>query len=129
MDKFRVLIVDDEDDFRETLSLRLRNRKFIVDDAQGGEKALDLLSNQDFDVIILDVLMPGMSGLACLQEIKKMKPLVEVILLTGHEEVESGIEGMRMGAFEYLEKPVPLDELIEKMELAYEKKIMHGRLD
>jgi len=122
MDKFRVLIVDDEDDFRETLSLRLRNRKFIVDEAQSGEKALELLSNQDFDIIILDVLMPGMGGLACLQEIKKMKPLVEVILLTGHEDVESGIEGMRMGAFEYLEKPVPLDELIEKMELAYEKK-------
>ncbi|MGA3118529.1 MAG: response regulator [Syntrophobacteraceae bacterium] len=122
MDKFRVLIVDDEDDFRETLSLRLRNRKFIVDEAQSGEKALELLSNQDFDIIILDVLMPGMGGLACLQEIKKMKPLVEVILLTGDEEVESGIEGMRMGAFEYLEKPVPLDELIEKMELAYEKK-------
>jgi len=122
MDKFRVLIVDDEDDFRETLSLRLRNRKFIVDEAQSGEKALELLSNQDFDIIILDVLMPGMGGLACLQEIKKMKPLVEVILLTGDEEVESGIEGMRMGAFEYLEKPVPLDELIETMELAYEKK-------
>jgi two-component system, OmpR family, response regulator len=128
MDKFRVLIVDDEDDFRETLSLRLRNRKFIVDVAQSGEKALELLSNQDFDVIILDVLMPGMDGLACLKEIKKMKPLVEVILLTGREEVESGIEGMRMGAFEYLEKPLPLDELLEKMELAYERKIMHLKL-
>ena len=120
--KFRVLLVDDEDDFRETLLVRLKNRGFEVTGASSGRKALDVLQGQDFDVIVLDVLMPEMDGLDCLKQIRQIKPTVGVILLTGHASVQSGIEGLHMGALEYLTKPVPLDELLEKLELAYERK-------
>lgn len=127
MQKFRVLVVDDEDDFRETLIVRLRNRGLVVDGAPSGEKALEFLENQDVDVVVLDVRMAGIDGIECLKRIKKSKPQVEVVLLTAHATVKSGIEGMHSGAFEYVMKPVPLDELLEKMELAYERKRMHEK--
>jgi two-component system, OmpR family, response regulator len=123
MDKFRVLVVDDEDDFRDALKGRLQMRRFSVKGARDGEKALELLRNQDFDVVILDIMMPKMSGLECLKEIKKTKPLVEVILLTAHDSVQAGVEGMQLGAFDHVMKPVPMEELLEKMELAYERKV------
>ena len=126
MDEFRVLLVDDEDDFRETLQKRLRNRKLQVEGAENGYKALEILQTQDFDVIVLDVKMPGMDGIETLKEIKIKKPDVEVIMLTGHASVESGIQGMQLGAFDYVMKPVPLDELLDKMRQAYERKAMRA---
>jgi two-component system OmpR family response regulator len=126
MDEFRVLLVDDEDDFRETLQKRLRNRKLLVEGAENGYKALEILQAQDFDVIVLDVKMPGMDGIETLKEIKIKKPDVEVIMLTGHASVESGIQGMQLGAFDYVMKPVPLDELLDKMRQAYERKAMRA---
>jgi DNA-binding NtrC family response regulator len=122
MNKIRVLIVDDEDDFRETLVNRLQNRGFVVDGVPTGEKALEWLAHQDCDIVVLDMLMPGMHGVECLKQIKKVKPRVEVILLTGHGTVQLGIMSLKMGAFDYVMKPAPLDELIEKIELAFEKK-------
>jgi DNA-binding NtrC family response regulator len=124
MDEFRVLLVDDEDDFRETLQKRLRNRKLQVEVAENGYKALEILQTQDFDVVILDVKMPGLDGIETLKEIKMKKPEVEVIMLTGHASIESGIQGMQLGAFDYVMKPVPLDELLDKMRQAYERKSM-----
>jgi two-component system, OmpR family, response regulator len=126
MDEFRVLLVDDEEDFRETLQKRLRNRKLQVDTAENGYKALELLQTKDFDVIVLDVKMPGLDGIDTLKEIKIKKPDVEVIMLTGHASVESGIQGMQLGAFDYVMKPVPLDELLDKMRQAYERKTMRA---
>ena len=126
MDEFRVLLVDDEEDFRETLQKRLRNRKLLVEGAENGYKALELLQAQDFDVVVLDVKMPGMDGIETLKEIKIKKPDVEVIMLTGHASVESGIQGMQLGAFDYVMKPVPLDELLDKMRQAYERKAMRA---
>jgi two-component system OmpR family response regulator len=126
MDEFRVLLVDDEEDFRETLQKRLRNRKLQVDTAENGYKALELLQAKDFDVIVLDVKMPGLDGIDTLKEIKIKKPDVEVIMLTGHASVESGIQGMQLGAFDYVMKPVPLDELLDKMRQAYERKTMRA---
>jgi two-component system OmpR family response regulator len=126
MDEFRVLLVDDEDDFRETLQKRLRNRKLQVEGAENGYKALELLQAQDFDVVVLDVKMPGLDGIDTLKEIKIKKPDVEVIMLTGHASVESGIQGMQLGAFDYVMKPVPLDELLDKMRQAYERKAMRA---
>ncbi len=126
MDEFKVLLVDDEDDFRETLQKRLRNRKLQVEGAENGYKALELLQAQDFDVVILDVKMPGLDGIDTLKEIKIKKPNVEVIMLTGHASVESGIQGMQLGAFDYVMKPVPLDELLDKMRQAYERKAMRA---
>jgi two-component system, OmpR family, response regulator len=124
MDEFRVLLVDDEEDFRETLQKRLRNRKLLVEGAENGYKALEMLQAQEFDVVILDVKMPGIDGIETLKEIKIKKPEVEVIMLTGHASVESGIQGMQLGAFDYVMKPVPLDELLDKMRQAYERKVM-----
>lgn len=124
MDIFKAMIVDDEMDFLETIIKRLQARKINVTGAESGQKALDLLAEQDYDVVVLDVKMPGMDGIETLREIKKKKPLTEVIMLTGHASVESGIQGMQLGAFDYVLKPVALDELLEKMRQAYERKLV-----
>ena len=121
---FRVLVVDDEDDFRETLVKRLKARKLDVRGSESGQSALDLMEKIAFDVVILDIKMPGMDGITALEEMKKRMPLVEVILLTGHASVEAGIEGMKVGAFDYVMKPVNVDELLEKVREAYERKVI-----
>lgn len=128
MDQFKVLVVDDEEDFRETLIKRLRNRKLAAAGAENGYKALEMLQNEEFDVVVLDVKMPGLDGIDTLKEIKVKKPEVEVIMLTGHASVESGIQGMQLGAFDYVMKPVPLDELLDKMRQAYERKKLRTSL-
>ncbi len=124
-EKFRVLVVDDEDDFRETLVKRMEKRDLDVSGAESAQKALDLMDQRDFDVVVLDVKMPGMDGIEALRELKKKNPLTEVILLTGHASVESGIEGMKLGAFDYLMKPVNIDELLGRVRQAYERKVIH----
>jgi DNA-binding response OmpR family regulator len=124
MEKFKVLIVDDEPDFLETIIKRLQARNIDVTGAESGMQALELIGDRDFDVVILDVKMPGLDGIDTLREIKKKKPLLEVIMLTGHASVESGIQGMQLGAFDYVMKPVALDELLEKMRQAYERKLI-----
>jgi two-component system, OmpR family, response regulator len=124
MEEFKILVVDDEDDFRETIVKRLQKRKMTAQGAESGEKALELIEAQPFDVVVLDVKMPGLDGIDTLREIKKRKPLIEVILLTGHASMESGIEGMKLGAYDFLMKPANLEELIEKMLQAYEKKMV-----
>ena len=123
--KPRLLVVDDELDFLETIVKRLKARKIEVTGVESGFKALDAVMAQDVDVVILDVKMPGMDGIETLREIKKKQPLVEVIMLTGHASVESGIQGMQLGAFDYVMKPVALDELLEKMRQAYERKLIN----
>ncbi len=123
-EKFRVLVVDDEDDFRETLVKRMEKRNLEVSGAESAQKALDILDQRDFDVVVLDVKMPGMDGIEALRELKKKNPLTEVILLTGHASVESGIEGMKLGAFDYLMKPVNMDELLSRVRQAYERKVI-----
>jgi two-component system OmpR family response regulator len=124
MEKFRVLVVDDEIDFLETIVKRLEARNINVSGVESGRQALEAIEEQDFDVVILDVKMPGMDGIETLREMKKKKPLVEVIILTGHASVESGIQGMQLGAFDYVMKPVALDELLEKIRQAYERKLI-----
>jgi DNA-binding NtrC family response regulator len=124
MDNFKVMVVDDEVDFLETIIKRLKARKIEVTGAENGQRALEVLAEQDIDVIVLDVKMPGMDGIETLRAIKERKPLTEVIMLTGHASVESGIQGMQLGAFDYVMKPVALDELLEKMRQAYERKLI-----
>jgi two-component system OmpR family response regulator len=126
MEKFKMLVVDDEQDFLETILKRLKARKIEVTGVESGYKALEFLDNHDVDVTILDVKMPGMDGIETLREIKKKKPLVEVIMLTGHASVESGIQGMQLGAFDYVMKPVALDELLEKVRQAYDRKVIQA---
>jgi len=128
MELFSVLVVDDEEDFVETLVNRLKKRTIDAVGALSGEDALELLGNREFDVVILDIKMPGgMDGIETLKEIKKIQPLSEVILLTGHASVESSIEGMRCGAFDYVLKPIKLEELFPKIAQAFEKKDVHNQ--
>ena len=123
--KTRVLLVDDEKDFVETLSQRLEVRGFNVMTALGGDEALNLIRENDFDVVILDVQMPGKNGVETLIEIKKIKPLVHVIMLTGHATVKTAIEGMKLGAFDYLMKPTETEALVDKISKARNLKAEH----
>jgi len=122
MTLFNVLIVDDEQEFRDMTIKRLNKRNLQCEGAENGEQALECINKGDFDVVLLDVKMPGMGGVETLQEIKRIKPLIEVVMLTGHASVESGIDGMKLGAFDYLMKPMELEPLLEKLKDAYEKK-------
>jgi DNA-binding NtrC family response regulator len=125
MQNMRILVVDDEDDFRDTMVNRLTKRSLEARGAESGEEALKMITAQLFDVVILDLKMKGMDGIATLREIKKERPLIEVILLTGHGSVESGIEGMKLGAFDYILKPANFDSLLEKIQQAFDKKAAH----
>jgi len=120
--KPRLLLVDDEEMFLEYLSKRLINRQYDVTTCLSGEEALEKVTDYDFDVVILDILMPGIDGIETLSEIKKLKPLTEVIMLTGHASRESGIEAMKVGAYDCLRKPCDTDELVSKINQAYERK-------
>jgi DNA-binding NtrC family response regulator len=125
MKEFNILIVDDEEEFRDLTSKRLEKKGLKVKAAESGEKALEILEHSYTDVVLLDVKMPGMDGIETLRRIRAIKPLVEVVLLTGHASVDSGIEGMKLGAFDYLMKPIDLEPLLEKLTDAYEKKRLH----
>ena len=121
-----VLLADDEVSFIETFSERLELRNFEISKAFSGEEALQVLAeNENIEVVILDVKMPGMDGIETLAEIKRKNPLVEVIMLSGHADVESAIEGMKHGAFDYLMKPVDMDQIIAKVTEAATKKRQH----
>ena len=118
----RLLIVDDEADFVEMLSLRLEEAGEKVVPAYNGRESLEVLKKLEIDVVILDIKMPGMDGIQTLKEIKKSFPLVEVIMLTGHATTETAVEGMKMGAFDYLLKPTDFHDLLEKLENARKRK-------
>ena len=121
-----VLLVDDEVSFVKTFSERLELRNFEISKAFSGEEALRVLEeNKNIEVVILDVKMPGMDGIETLDNIKKKHPLVEVMMLSGHADVESAIEGMKQGAFDYLMKPVDMDQIITKVTEAAAKKRQH----
>jgi len=121
-----VLLVDDEVPFVETMTKRLTKRDLDVSTAFNGQEALDKLEeSRSIEVVILDVKMPGMDGLETLQKIRKKYPLVEVVMLTGHATVESAIDGMKLGAFDYLMKPCDMDILISKVGEAAKKKRSH----
>ncbi len=122
MEKCRVLLVDDERDFLEVLTRRLGKRDVNVVGVTSGEEALQYLQAKPIDVAVLDVKMPGMDGLTALREIKKLNPLIEVIMLTGHASLEVALEGMRSGAFDYLMKPAEIDELLYKIQDAHRAK-------
>ncbi len=121
VDNLSVMIVDDEEDFLETLVKRLEKRDVKVIGAKSGEEALELLQESPVDVVVLDVKMPGMDGIEALKEIRRRHPLVEVVLLTGHASTEVAIKGMELGAFDYLMKPIGMDELLYKVQDAYER--------
>lgn len=120
--KIRVLLVDDEEQFIEQLSERLKLRDYDVTACFSGEDAVEKLRHYLFDVVVLDVAMPGLDGIEALRQIKSVRPLTEVIMLTGHATVESAIEGMKLGAFDYLMKPTETDTLTQKINNAHQRK-------
>jgi DNA-binding NtrC family response regulator len=112
--------------FIDTLSKRLEKRELSVSAVYNGEDALSKLKeNSDIEVVILDVKMPGMDGIETLTEIKRVYPLVEVIMLTGHATVETAIDGMKVGAFDYLMKPCDIELLVDKVKGAAKRKRDH----
>jgi DNA-binding NtrC family response regulator len=117
-----IMLVDDEKDFVEMLSLRLAETGENIISAYSGSECLEKLDKPDIDVVILDVKMPGMDGIETLREIKRRAPLVEVILLTGHGTIETAVEGMKLGAYDFLLKPADFDELTEKLDKARQRK-------
>ena len=118
-----IMLVDDETAFVETMAKRLVKRNMETITAFSGEECLEKLkTHQNLDVIILDVKMPGMDGLETLKQIKAAFPLLEVIMLTGHATLESGITGMKLGAFDFLMKPCEIEELVSKVEEATQNK-------
>ncbi|MDQ1335467.1 MAG: hypothetical protein QG552_2417 [Thermodesulfobacteriota bacterium] len=124
-DGVKVLVVDDEEPFVDALAQRLELRGFTVLTAFNGDAALAVVQEKPVDVVVLDVLMPGKDGVETLREIKQNKPLVEVIMLTGHATVETAIEGMRLGAYDYLMKPTDTDDLVTKINKAHGRKSDH----
>ena len=121
-----IMLVDDEVPFVETMVKRLEKRNLTVLTAFTGNEALESLGkHRNTDVVILDVKMPGMDGIETLKEIKKAFPLIEVVMLTGHATVESAIEGMKLGAYDYLMKPCDMDQLVTKVGEAAKKKRDH----
>jgi DNA-binding NtrC family response regulator len=124
--KATVLLIDDEEAFTAALEKRLSARGLRVLTVQSGEDGLAALDGEPtVDVVLLDVKMPGMDGIATLKEIRKAHPLVEVIMLTGHATVESAIDGMKFGAYDYLMKPCEIEELLTKVGEAADKKRAH----
>lgn len=117
----KILLVDDEERFRQTLAKRLQFDGYEVGACAGGREALAELQIQPYDIVILDLRMPGMDGLTALQEIKKLAPEVEVIMLTGHASVDVAVEIMQAGGAEYLLKPVSTEELCLKIDACWER--------
>lgn len=129
VDPISVLIVDDEVEFVETLVKRLRKRNLVVSGVTSGEAALEVLKASPVDIVVLDVRMPGLNGLDALREIKKRHKPVEVIMLTGHASMEVAVEGMDIGAFDYLMKPIQIDELVYKIQDACKRKRLSEMAD
>jgi len=114
----RVLVVDDEEDFLNSIVRRLELRGMTAVGVASGAAALEVLGSEAFDVVVLDIKMPGMDGIEALREIKQQHAAVEVIVLTGHASQEFNRMGLELGAFDYLVKPVKLDTVIERIQAA-----------
>ena len=122
MNDIQLLLVDDEERFLETTKKIMAKRGVEALTATNGLDALTVLNSRRVDVVILDVKMPGLDGVEVLRKIKQEQPLVQVIMLTGHASVESAIEGLKLGAFDYLMKPCDISVLLEMAAQAYAKK-------
>ena len=120
----KVLMVDDEKEFLEIMSERMKARDINVTTATSADQALEIIENESFDAIILDFMMPGMDGMDALKVIKAKKPEAQIILLTGYATVEKSVEAMKIGATDFIEKPVDLAVLAEKIKNAKAEKML-----
>jgi DNA-binding NtrC family response regulator len=119
-----VLLVDDEEKFVEVLAQRMQTRGLKVETSMSGEDAVKHAKDQNLDAIVLDLQMPGMSGLEALKKMKQENPDLQIIILTGHGTVQAGIEAMKEGALDFIEKPVDLSVLLEKIKEAKQKRVL-----
>lgn len=122
MDKINLLLVDDEVEFLAPMVKRLKKRNYDVHTATNGKDAIDYVGQHPVDLVVLDVQMPGMSGIETLSEIKRIDPTIGVVMLTGHANIEAAVAGMELGAFDYLMKPMNFDELVYKLQDVYREK-------
>ena len=118
----KILLVDDEVVFTDNMSKLLTNRGYRVTAVNSGDNAVRALEEEDFDVVVLDLKMPGMDGITTLREIKKLDLFTQTLILTGHGSIDTALEAIRIGAYDYLTKPCEIDELMEKIEGARETK-------
>ena len=120
-ERVNLLIVDDDEEFRSTVLRRFARRGFLVQEAADGARVLDLANRKEFNVAIVDLMMPGISGLEVLARLKEGHPDCEVVLLTGQGTIETAVEAMKRGAYDFLTKPFPLNELEVLIQKAYER--------
>lgn len=120
----KVLIVDDEEEFLKAFSQRLKTRGLSIDTATTGEEALVKTKGKEIDAIVLDLAMPGIGGLETLKRLKEENPDLQVIILTGHGTVEKGVEAMKEGALDFMEKPVDMNKLLQKIGEAKHKRVV-----
>lgn len=118
----KILLVDDEVVFTKNMAKLLTNRGYIVTEVNSGDSAIRALEEKDFDVVVLDLKMPGMDGITTLKEIKKLGLFTETLILTGHGSIDTALEAIKLGAYDYLTKPCEIDELVAKIEGAWQKK-------
>ena len=123
MKDFKVLLVDDEQEFIETLSERLKMRDLDAKLALDGEQALEAVQDDEPDVMLLDLKMPGMDGMEVLRKVKKAYPHVQVVMLTGHGTDKDEEQALRLGAYAYLQKPVDLERLVVTLRDAFRNKV------
>ena len=124
-EEIKVLLVDDEPHFVKLLAERLAGRGFNVETAGGGSEAIERAQEEPYDAIVLDLLMPEMDGLETLKQLKEINPDLQVILLTGHGTIDQGVEAMKLGAMDFVEKPADFKELLEKIKKAKDKRMLH----
>ena len=125
--KINLLIVDDEEQFLESITKSLQVRDFNVIAVNRGDKAIEAANQHPVDVALVDLKMPGISGEETLKALKKQHKWMEVIILTGHGTIDSAVEATKSGAYDYLQKPCSMDELLEALKNAYKKKVMNKR--
>ena len=118
----KILLVDDEVVFTQNMAKLLANRGYVVTAVNSGDAAIQALEERDFDVVVLDLKMPGMDGITTLKEIKKLGLLTETLILTGHGSIDTALEAIKLGAYDYLTKPCEIDELVDKIQGAWETK-------
>ena len=125
----KVLLVDDEEIFADNMATLLENRQYKVTAVYNGESAIAALENDAFDVVVLDLKMPGMDGLSTLKEIKALGLFTETLLLTGHGSIDAAVEAIRLGAYDFMTKPCEIDDLVDKIEGAWRKKDDAWKID
>ncbi|MFP4083469.1 MAG: response regulator [Desulfonatronovibrio sp.] len=124
MSEEKVLLVDDEQEFLKALSQRMQAKGLEITPATSGEEAIEAVKDEFFDAVVLDMMMPNLDGIETLKKIKEVNPDVQVILLTGHATVDKGIEAMKLGAMDFLEKPAEINSLLEKIKMAKVNKML-----